>query len=82
MTICGGGPPKSLIVAAGTGLPVAMYILADGGVASISTALIAGGVVAGISVFAYNYYEADFSITKMIGGGVTGTAKGLFCAVF
>lgn len=78
---CDKGPPKSLLVAAGTGLPVMLLVLADGGTAQIEPAVLGGVVVAGVSVFLYNFYEADFSLVNMFGEGVWGTVKDAFCSL-
>lgn len=66
----------TLLIFAGVGVPVALYILSSDGVAGIETALLSGLISGGICAGLYYGYSCDFSLVKCAGSGVMSTGCG------
>ena len=79
----------TLAIFAGTSVPIAAYMVADGGIAAIEPALISGLVVGGIASLGYLLYKADFNLGNLVGStagsaicGGAGLLDGLYGSIF
>lgn len=78
--VCQGVNKKTetgLVLGAATGVPTALYIIADGGVEDIATALLAGAVVGGFTWGFYTLYQCDFNLLECSSSGALSLGCGL-----
>lgn len=78
--MCSKGPPKILIVGAGTGIPTFLFI-ASGGASQLEPALMAGIIVGGVSMAIYGLYSCHWNIVECTGSGLIGTVRAAACSV-
>lgn len=81
MTLCEESNRKNritLLIFAGLSVPTAGYILADQGIAGISSALIGGLVVGGLGAGLYYGYQCNFSLVDCATSGVGSAACGIW----
>lgn len=81
MTLCEESNRKNritLLIFAGLSVPTAGYILAEQGIAGISSALIGGLVVGGLGAGLYYGYQCNFDLAKCAESGVGSAACGIW----
>jgi hypothetical protein len=71
----------SLLLFAGTGIPITVYMAADGGIAALEPALLSGVVVGGIVAGLYYLYECDFNLGKCTGSVVASTGCDIWSSI-